>query len=579
MAVCYYCMKTIEDGARFCPECGRKQEERNPLHHLQPGTILNGRYTIGKSIGEGGFGITYAGIDNVLQMRVAIKEYYPSGIANRTQRGTVEGNTASLENGTYAAWKKKFLDEAINLGRFSDEPGIVNVRDFFEENNTAYMVMEYLDGETLKSRIDREGSLSVRETVNLFLPVMRSLENVHARELIHRDISPDNVYLTKTGAKLIDFGAARQMSSEFNKSISVMLKGGYSPEEQYRRNGVQGPWTDVYSLAATMYTCITGVVPDDAVERLLEDKLVRPSALGVSISDSMETAILKGMSVRSKDRFQTVREMIEALENSDWTSTDPGVNRTQKQEKYTINSTTAAWDAGETSAAWSTGTEAASAREEKKAFGSTQSAWDQEPGNYKSEAPQNQSHQQSSFQPRLFWMDRIIRLKPEASKLNGRNHVIQLAPHISPYIMAKMMKHVVKNTIPESQIIGIITLALDRKGAYVTDKFGMVLAEDRILFSTMMDSKYVSFGLIGVAAGAVHGKKVPREMTLFYEDVISAYAVKSILHLKLRDGSEPMVDLTSVYSAPALAGCLQEIADMGLWRQTNGPIRTVIGQQ
>ena len=319
MNYCRFCMNPIDDGTTTCPKCGRNLDSDIQPHHLNPGTLLNNRYWVGAAIGEGGFGITYVGRDTMLDLKVAIKEYYPSGHANRSNlsSATVSSGTKADSIDIYEKGKKKFLSEARSLARFSGEDGIVSVRDFFEENNTAYIVMEYLEGETLKVYLSEKGTLTPDETIKLMLPVMESLKKVHEAGIIHRDIAPDNIMLTKDKVKLLDFGAARSVDNFSNKSLSVMLKPGYAPEEQYRSRGQQGPWTDIYALCATMYKCITGITPDDAAQRSFEDEVKAPSDLGITISQNVESAILKGMSVYQRDRYQTVDELISALTGKD----------------------------------------------------------------------------------------------------------------------------------------------------------------------------------------------------------------------------------------------------------------------
>lgn len=315
MEYCIHCMAPIEPSDEECPFCGKPQKVEVPGHHLLPGTVLNHKFLIGTALGEGGFGITYIGRDLNLDMKVAVKEYYPVGYVNRSntlsaevQCSATSGRKEFFENG-----REKFLKEARILAKFSSEPGIVEVRDFFEENHTAYIVMEFLDGQDLKDYVQQKGFLSPEETVRMLLPVMQSLKKIHAQGLIHRDISPDNIRLTENGVKLMDFGAARMMSNDANKSLSVMLKPGYAPEEQYRSKGVQGPWTDVYALCATMYKCITGITPDDSTQRMYSDELKAPSALGVRINETWENALMKGLAVLQKDRYQSIDELINGL--------------------------------------------------------------------------------------------------------------------------------------------------------------------------------------------------------------------------------------------------------------------------
>lgn len=246
-----------------------------------------------------------------LDMKVAVKEYYPNGLVNRnnTFSPTVNCSVSDDKADFFVNGRKKFIQEARILAKFANERGIVEVRDFFETNNTAYIIMEYLEGQDLKEYLKTNGPLPVEKAVQTLIPVIKTLAKIHQHGLIHRDISPDNIRLTPDGVKLIDFGAAREMTTQINQSISVMLKPGYAPEEQYRSKGVQGPWTDVYAVCATLYKCITGITPDDAVQRSYSDELKKPSQLGVRISPAVESVILKGMSVRQQNRYQTMDEL------------------------------------------------------------------------------------------------------------------------------------------------------------------------------------------------------------------------------------------------------------------------------
>lgn len=286
-----------------------------PAHHLPPGTILNNKYEIEHSIGEGGFGITYKGTDRLLGLPVAIKEYYPSGFANRYSPSSIsvtltEGDSIAF----FAQWKEKFLAEARTLARANDIRCIVNVRDYFEENGTAYIVMEYLNGITLKQYVIQNGVFDAMQIVRLMIPLLNSLNLIHEQGLIHRDISPDNImYMDDGTLKLYDFGAARDYSSDTQRSLSVLLKPGYAPQEQYRSKGRQGPWTDVYAMCATMYFCITGAVPEESMQRVFEDELKPPSHYIANIPPHIEAAIIKGLSIRENDRFQTTTELAKAL--------------------------------------------------------------------------------------------------------------------------------------------------------------------------------------------------------------------------------------------------------------------------
>ena len=280
------------------------------IHILKYGKILNNRYVIEEVLGEGGFGITYKGIDRLLDVEVAIKEYFPQGFVTRNNVYSQEITITQMKyEDLFYKGKQRFLSEARVLAKFNKEPGIVSVTDFFEENNTAYIVMEYLDGITLKGYMEYNGLLSVNDILELMVPLMKALDVVHKAGLIHRDISPDNIMLLGNGGvKLMDFGAARMYTEYGQKSLSIMLKHGYAPEEQYRTHGVQGPWTDIYALSATIYKCITGITPLESLQRVLADTLQSPSQLGIAIQPWQEYALLKGLSVRQEDRYQNIQE-------------------------------------------------------------------------------------------------------------------------------------------------------------------------------------------------------------------------------------------------------------------------------
>ena len=315
MKYCSKCMNPIEETDVECPFCGSVINAEIPSHHLAPGTILNNKFLVGAALGEGGFGITYIGRDTKLDMKVAIKEYYPNGYVNRsnTISPAVNISPSGERKEFFDTGRERFLREAQILAKFSGSTGIVDVRDFFEENNTAYIVMEYLDGQTLKDYLKDKGTLTPEQTIRLLMPVMESLKKIHTQGLIHRDISPDNIMLVDGHVKLLDFGAARNVSAAANKSLSVTLKPGYAPEEQYRSKGDQGPWTDVYALCATMYKCITGITPDDSTQRVFSDELKTPSALGINIDPVIEEALLKGLNVMQKDRYQNIDELLNGL--------------------------------------------------------------------------------------------------------------------------------------------------------------------------------------------------------------------------------------------------------------------------
>ena len=318
--ICINCMREKADNG-VCPFCGFDEAQYEPSpHHLPPRSILGGKCLIGRVLGEGGFGITYMGWDLNLDLKLAIKEYYPTGYVTRTGTST---NTVTPYRGEktefFTSGRSRFINEAKTLAKFYTLPGIVSVRDFFLENGTAYIVMEFVEGETFKQRLARiGGKMPAAEVFDLMRPLLRSLAQMHASGLIHRDISPDNIMITPEGnVKLIDFGAARDYLDSGNRSLSVMLKPGYAPEEQYFARGQQGPWTDIYALCATIYRAITGITPPESVERLRNDELKAPSTLGVAISPAQEAALLRGLSVSQEDRWQTIPQLVGALYGDD----------------------------------------------------------------------------------------------------------------------------------------------------------------------------------------------------------------------------------------------------------------------
>lgn len=279
-------------------------------YSLQRNTGLIGRYVIQEVLGQGGFGITYLGIDKLYGNKVAIKEYYPQKIAMRkAQYEDVVTVTSIEEKNNYDKGKKRFLDEAQVMARFNKNEGIVKILDFFEANNTVYIVMEYLEGITLKQYLGKYGVLQFRNLIEMMLPLLEALIEIHSQGLIHRDISPDNIMVQHNGKlKLMDFGAARDYTESGNKSLTVILKPGYAPPEQYQTHGVQGPWTDIYALCATIYKCLTGITPPDAIARVMDDKFKEPDQLDGKLSPDIKKILWKGMNIFPEERYQDIVE-------------------------------------------------------------------------------------------------------------------------------------------------------------------------------------------------------------------------------------------------------------------------------
>ncbi len=300
--------------AEPCERCGWHRGVPTPAPYLPVGTLLQGNYRIGRVLGHGGFGITYLGWDENLALKLAIKEYLPRDFATRTgNSGSVSVYTGEAHN-WFDYGLDRFQDEARTLAKFQQHPGIVSVYNFFRANSTGYMVMEYVEGVTLKAFLEHRGPLPYEMARKTLLPVMDALRAVHAEGLLHRDVSPDNIYISfQKQVKLLDFGAARFAAGGHSRSLSVILKPGYAPEEQYRTHGKQGPWTDVYGLAATFYRCLTGVVPPEALDRLDQDSLKKPSDLGVEIPAAAERMLMAGLAVRANNRPQSMEAFEEVF--------------------------------------------------------------------------------------------------------------------------------------------------------------------------------------------------------------------------------------------------------------------------
>lgn len=301
-----------------CPYCGYCEgTPPKELYHLYPGVgLYNNRYVIGTCIGFGGFGITYKAWDNVLETVVAVKEYYPTGLVQRVPGKPQVIIYTGESKEEYMQGLERFLDEAKNMAKFVDNPNIVHVDAFFEENNTAYLVMEYLPGMTLKSYLKSKGGrIGCEEVIPIADAVITALKEIHAGGIIHRDISPDNIMLCNDGRiKLLDFGAARFSDADQERTRSIILKPGFAPPEQYQAKSKQGPWTDIYALCATVYRAITGVLPDESVNRVIEDTVQSPIQIYSDIPERISNTVMKGMSIYHEIRFSNVDELKKALD-------------------------------------------------------------------------------------------------------------------------------------------------------------------------------------------------------------------------------------------------------------------------
>lgn len=332
---CPYCMSPVQPGSP-CPACGRNWERYQPAsHHLPPGSLLQDRYQLGRALGEGGFGITYLGWDTVLKRKVAVKEYFPTFLVSREVSLTLDVTCHTSGNQpTYEKGREQFLREAKTMAKLDSIPEIVQVLDHFPEHNTAYIVMEFLEGRTLKEVVAQTGPIPTQTMMALLEPVLRAMEAMHHAGVIHRDISPDNLMELKDGTvKLMDFGCARDFQSGLTETIT--LKHGFAPREQYSGRD-QGPWTDVYALCATVYYCLTGKVPPRATLRGEEeqDPMIPPRQLGADLIEEQERALLRGLSPKVENRWHSAAELYAALygrtlDGTPWTWSEEQIGQTE----------------------------------------------------------------------------------------------------------------------------------------------------------------------------------------------------------------------------------------------------------
>lgn len=316
---CVGCMKPLTAEGR-CAYCGLQQDKYRPIPRcLRPGMCLRDRYVLGRVLGEGSFGISYIAWDCLLDTVVAIKEYFPASLVSRHISEEDEDTNVYIyekrESQKYQESLKKYLGEAKSLSAYYDLDGIVSVRDFFYANNTAYIVMGYVDGISVKEYVEKNGPIEGEKFLRMLEPVIQSLAKIHQTGVLHRDISPDNMLLTRDEKLvLIDFGAARKENINMTRSMTVVFKRGFSPEEQYRTRGQQGAWTDVYALCATAYYALTGKAPDESIQRVLEDDMPSLTEMtDVDLPMQQKRAFMKGMTVDFHHRYQTMDELYQGL--------------------------------------------------------------------------------------------------------------------------------------------------------------------------------------------------------------------------------------------------------------------------
>lgn len=316
MKRCYACFGQYADEFNICPHCGSPEitEAKEPIH-LAPGTVLANRYILGLAVGSGGFGIVYSAWDMKLETNVAVKEFYVSRLVTRAE-GLKNLIVSKKSQNEFEYRKERFLAEARNMAKFGAHRSIPNVFEFFEENNTAYIVMELLNGVALNDYLSQNGG-RIDEPFALMIAneVGNALKSLHEQNIIHRDVAPDNIYICagkEIKIKLMDLGAAK-LADSTDDVIDIILKPGYSPTEQYDNSKNIGPWTDIYALGATLYVMLTGVKPDESTNRKICDEVVPPHLLNPEISENLSNAIMKAMAIEKHMRFKSVQEFLGAI--------------------------------------------------------------------------------------------------------------------------------------------------------------------------------------------------------------------------------------------------------------------------
>ncbi len=311
---CMHCMAPLAEGQDACPVCGKTNGDiPQRFSAMAPGTILRGRYLLGRVLGQGGFGITYIGMDLVLLRKVAVKEFFPTGIVTRDHTVSNHLRWEHTEGPiTQATGPESFLKEARKMAALENIPTMVQVKDMFQENATSYIVMEYIEGRTLKDKLRQEGRMSFSQCVELLRPLMRDLALVHKHGLIHRDISPDNIMLRPDGRVcLLDLGAAKDLNLKTAQSSMVVAKSGFSPLEQYSAGSTIGPWTDVYAMCATIYYCVAGKCISPAIERMEEDTLdLSP------FTPAQQRVLDQGLKSWARDRIRDMDTLVQLLEEA-----------------------------------------------------------------------------------------------------------------------------------------------------------------------------------------------------------------------------------------------------------------------
>ena len=334
--LCMNCF-SVKGPYEVCPYCGYVEgtPPKQP-HYLTPGTLLK-NLIVGTVIGVGGFGITYKCYDATLGIIKAVKEFYIVGLVNRAPGERRVGLLSGDKEQQYKERLQRFHMEAQSVAQFGKAKDIVNVYDYFEENGTAYMVMEYIDGVLLKDYLEKQGPMDPEAALGAIMPIMEAVKKMHSKGIIHRDVSPDNIFIaSEESIKLFDFGAAQLNETKTGMAAEPVIKVGYSPLEQYRNANRQGFYTDVYAVGAILYQMLTGMAPIESTEREFKDKLKSPREVGVKISANADRAVMEALAVRPELRFQGIQQFQDALLNKRIAEYPKDKLRRKKRKRYAV---------------------------------------------------------------------------------------------------------------------------------------------------------------------------------------------------------------------------------------------------
>lgn len=316
--ICYRCFKE-KGNYQVCPHCGYVEGTRpEQEYQLMPGTILEGRYIIGVTIGAGGFGIIYKGYDTQEEQVVAIKEFYPGRLVNRMPGESTINIFTGSQMDEYQRLRSQFEAEARSMEHFRQAPDIVNLKNYFEANGTAYIVMEYIEGILLRDYLKMSGRMSEEDAVQVGIALLGTVAKIHAKGLVHRDISPDNFFLLENnGIKLFDFGSAGEITGKMEKKEKqggTVVKPGYAPPEQYGFQCRNAVTMDIYAVGAILYEMVTGKRPAEGSARAIKDELTVPSKNGAEVSEVMDRIIMRSLAVKPELRFSNAMEFAQALQ-------------------------------------------------------------------------------------------------------------------------------------------------------------------------------------------------------------------------------------------------------------------------